>query len=216
MLFRSMVKSIPGQLSMFAETICGDSRNVISSQGSAAGRTHSASQGGPMTGAVGADHVHVSRFRARDCRKAISTNDTSGPLFTASSKSASLQSYLESRLRAALGGNGFPQCVLTWKHQDMPSGPPSFRLAVWAPPIDVTGNGLLPTPSGTSNHGKNHVAGRLDEWGGSSNDLRGTPIGKVHSPAFELWMMGFPAAWRQQMPPATRLSRRSRQNLSGQ
>jgi hypothetical protein len=60
-----------------------------------------------------------------------------------------------------------------------------------------TGSGLLPTPSGTSNHGKNHVSGRLDEWGGSSNPFRGTEIGKLHSPRFEEWMMGFPDRWTE-------------------
>jgi len=59
------------------------------------------------------------------------------------------------------------------------------------------GSGLLPTPSGTSNHGKNHVAGRLDEWGGSSNPWRGTEIGKTYSPAFEEWVMGWPVQWTE-------------------
>jgi hypothetical protein len=77
-------------------------------------------------------------------------------------------------------------------------------------PIDVTGFGSLPTPSGTSNHGKNHVAGRLDEWGGSSNYFRGKEVGNLHLPAFELWTMGFPEAWRQLMPPAMPSSRKSR------
>jgi hypothetical protein len=56
-------------------------------------------------------------------------------------------------------------------------------------------SGLLPTPSGTSNHGKNHVSGRLDEWGGSSNPFRKTEIGKVHCAGFEEWMMGWPVQW---------------------
>jgi hypothetical protein len=72
----------------------------------------------------------------------------------------------------------------------------------------------FPTPSGTSNHGRNHVSGRLDEWGGSSNPFRGTNIGKTHSPAFELWMMGFPAEWGQLMPLETPLSRKSQRHSS--
>jgi hypothetical protein len=163
---------------------------------------------GAMIARSGPAPVHVSRFRALASNVAMPTNDTSGPLFTALSPSAGLQFSLESRLRARLGANGYPGCELTWRHQDMPAGPPSFRLVVSAPPIDVTGNGLLPTPSGTSNHGKNHVAGRIDEWGGSSNYLRGTEAGALHLPAFELWTMGFPAVWRALMPPATRSSRK--------
>jgi len=66
-----------------------------------------------------------------------------------------------------------------------------------------TGSGsLLPTPSGCRS-GKNHVAGRLDEWGGSSNPWRGTEIGKTHTPAFEEWVMGWPVQWTELTQSAT-------------
>jgi len=64
----------------------------------------------------------------------------------------------------------------------------------------ASGSGYLPTPSGTSNHGQNHVAGRLDEWGGSSNPWRKTEIGKLHCPRFEEWMMGWPDQWTALTP----------------
>ena len=68
------------------------------------------------------------------------------------------------------------------------------------PHIAGTASGsLLPTPSGCRS-GTNHVAGRLDEWGGSSNPWRGTNIGKTHSPAFEEWIMGWPVQWTVPMP----------------
>jgi hypothetical protein len=54
--------------------------------------------------------------------------------------------------------------------------------------------GWLPTPSGV-NGGRNHTMGRVDEWGGSSNPLRGTEIGKALSPNFEEIVMGFPIDW---------------------
>jgi hypothetical protein len=57
----------------------------------------------------------------------------------------------------------------------------------------------LPTPSGCRS-GKNHVIGRMDEWGGSSNPWRGTEIGKTSSPAFEEWVMGWPEQWTALMP----------------
>lgn len=57
----------------------------------------------------------------------------------------------------------------------------------------------LPTPSGVRS-GKNHVAGRLDEWGGSSNQFRGTEFGKIKSPPFEEWVMGWPVQWTALMP----------------
>lgn len=46
--------------------------------------------------------------------------------------------------------------------------------------------------------------------GGSSNPFRGTPLGRVHSPAFELWTMGYPDAWQEQMRRAMPLSRSRR------
>ena len=64
-------------------------------------------------------------------------------------------------------------------------------------------SGFLPTPSGTSNHGKNHVVGRLDEWGGASNPWRGTEIGRTRSPSFEEWMMGWPVGWTVLTPYET-------------
>lgn len=54
--------------------------------------------------------------------------DTSGPKCAASLNSAALQSSLENRLRARMEGRGAPEYVLTWKHWDMPSGPPICAL----------------------------------------------------------------------------------------
>lgn len=132
-----------------------------------------------------------------------------------SSGSAGLQSCLESRLRLLLHGSDL--CAVIWKPWDTPWGQCLSKPRALAPRIDVTGSGgLLPTPSGTSNHGKSHVSGRIDEWGGSSNYFRGTADGNKHLPGFELWTMGYPDEWRQLMPPATPSSRKSRQSSSGQ
>lgn len=100
-------------------------------------------------------------------------------------------------------------CCLTWKVSATPRGRLLFRLVPSALPTVETGCGLLPTPSGVSNHGKNHVMGRMDEWGGSSNPFRGTEIGKVRCASFEEWMMGYPTGWSDLMPSETPLSRRS-------
>jgi hypothetical protein len=53
---------------------------------------------------------------------------------------------------------------------------------------------LLPTPSGV-NGGNNNTMGRIDEWGGSSNPLRGTVIGSMCLPEFEELVMGWPIGW---------------------
>ena len=91
--------------------------------------------------------ARVSRFRARDNEKAMPTNDTSGPLFTASSPSARLQLSLESRLRAQMGVNGSPEYALTWKHWDMPAGPPICALR--ASELRTKDSGFIgwPTPN---------------------------------------------------------------------
>ena len=63
-------------------------------------------------------------------------------------------------------------------------------------------SGYWPTPSGTRS-GKNHVVGRLDEWGGSSNRFRGTSLQSVRCPDFEEWMIGFPVSWTALTPLGT-------------
>ncbi len=103
-------------------------RNATSSPGLADGPERSGSQAGPTTNPPGQDRHRVSRFRALDSAKAMPTNDTCGPLFTASSPSAALQSALASRLRARMDVNGSPEYALTWKDWDMPAGVPICAL----------------------------------------------------------------------------------------
>jgi len=97
-----------------------------------------------------------------------------------------------------------------WPRSGMMRSGTAYRLDTLAHRTDATAYGMLPTPSGTSNHGKNHVSGRLDEWGGSSNPFRGTELGKIHSPRFEEWMMGAPDRWTELTSAETPLSRKSR------
>lgn len=85
----------------------------------------------------------------------------------------------------------------TWPRWGMTQGGYAYAHPMSERRITETGGGYLPTPSGTSNHGKNHVSGRLDEWGGSSNTWRGTEIGKIHCASFEEWMLGLPIKWTE-------------------
>jgi hypothetical protein len=65
---------------------------------------------------------------------------------------------------------------------------------------DATDSGVsLPTPSGV-NGGKNHTMGRIDEWGGSSNPLRGTVLGYLCLPEFEEMVMAWPIGWTALTP----------------
>ena len=141
---------------------------------------------------------------------AMPTKDTFGLSFPGSSASAKLQSSLGSRLRQRLDTAGLIELSVTWKDLVTPAGLRYCKRVARTLPTSATGSGSLPTPSGVS--GRGHMAGRMDEWGGSSNPFRGTPLGPTHSPSFELWMMGYPATWREQMPPAMPSSRRSRRS----
>lgn len=199
---------------MFIQTNCESSANVISSPELADGLLPYASQAGQMTDLFGRVPVraNLSARQAKDLR--LLMIGTCGQASRISSESAALQLSLASKLQARLDENGSLLYALIWKLWDLPQGPQICALRASAHSISGSGFTGLPTPSGTSNHGKNHVAGRLDEWGGSSNPFRGSEIGKVHSPGFELWVMGYPAAWRELMPPAMQSSRKSHKSSS--
>jgi len=141
------------QSSMFPPTTSEATRKSISSPGSADGPTRSDSPDGPTTDQSGPDHVPVSRFRARASKKAMTTNDTSGPLFTNSSPSADLQRSLENRLRANLDVNGSPEYALTWKMHDMQSGPPICALRASGRRTSGKGFSGWPTPKEQNSRG---------------------------------------------------------------
>lgn len=187
---------------------CAVIDSVISLQDSVAGHTPFILPDGRMIGPSGLARALAS-LSARQVRElGLQTSGISGPRGSTSSRSAALQSSLESRLRASPDLAGSTLFKLTWKHRATPAGRLICALRASGLTTSGSASGSLPTPSGTSNHGKNHVAGRLDEWGGSSNPFRGTPLGPIHSPRFELWTMGYPAAWRERMPPAMRSCRK--------
>ena len=143
--------------------------NATSLPASAAGPTPCASPDGVTADLFGPAPVRVSHFRALDSGKAMPTNDTSGPLFTHSSPSAALQRSLESRLRARLDVNGSPEYELTWKQQDMPSGPPicALRAAVRR----ISGNGCSGWPSPQSRDGAHSRSGQISRTGGRRRNL---------------------------------------------
>ena len=139
--------SMSDQFSMFPQTTSSDTTNTIGSPESADGATHSDSPDGPTTEKSGPEAVPVSRFRALDSEKDLPTNDTSGPLFTHSSPSASLQRSLENRLRQNLDASGSREYVLIWSLWDMPSGPPISRLRASGRRTSGNDYGGWPTPN---------------------------------------------------------------------
>lgn len=90
---------------------------------------------------------------------------------------------------------GLEEFSETWPSWGIMRDGECWALDTPEPRTKEIASGLWPTPSGTSNHGKNHVVGRLDEWGGSSNRFRGTNLQRVRCATFEEWMMGWPTGW---------------------
>jgi hypothetical protein len=182
------------------------SPNAISLQASVDGPSLLDWLDGQTTRSCGPEAVPASHSQSQACAKASETSATSGQSTGGLSRPESLQSLLGSKLRQHLNGSALYDVI--WKRSNTMSGLTTYRPRVRALGTKGIEHGFLPTPSGTSNHGKNHVAGRLDEWGGSSNPFRGTSLGKVHCPAFELWVMGYPDQWAQLMQRVTQSSRK--------
>lgn len=174
----------------------------------------------PMIIPSGRAPAPVSRFRSLDSDKAMPTNDTSGPLFTASSPSARLQLSLENKLRARMDVNGSLEYALTWKHWDMPAGPPICALR--ASGRHKSGSGFIgwPTVRASDRGPRNPETARrkLKSDGRTRHhrieDLL-TALGTVTgypNPTFLLWLMGFPASWEEFAPVEMRSTRKSARN----
>ena len=137
-------------------------------------------------------------------------NDTSGLFGFPSYSSYILQSCLASRFQRLLDTAGTTRLQLTLRVKTTPLQRLYYQLLPVMHGMSGKDYGLLPTPTGTSNHGMNNTVGRLDEWGKSNNPFRGTDLGKLHCPSFELWIMGYPEEWQQQMPSETLSSHKLR------
>jgi hypothetical protein len=91
----------------------------------------------------------------------------------------------------------------TWPAWGLMRNGESFGLPMSASTTSAPDSGSsLPTPSGV-NGGRNNTMGRVDEWGGSSNPLRGTVIGSMCLPEFEELVMGWPIGWTELTPYET-------------
>jgi hypothetical protein len=121
----------------------------ISSPESASGPTHFDSPDGPTITPSGPARAHVSRSRQPGVGSVPPTSVTSGPIGSASSESAALQSCLESRLRARLDSAGSTLFALTWKVRVTPSGSPIFARRASVP--RTSGSGCTSWPSPTCN-----------------------------------------------------------------
>lgn len=116
-------------------------------------------------------------------------------LFAMWSRPASMWRTLQRSLDGGLGSYSE-----TWPRSgSMRSGMCSARQKLALGTSGKESGSLLPTPSGV-NGGTNNTMGRVDEWGGSSNPLRGTVIGSMCLPEFEELVMGWPIGWTALTP----------------
>ena len=138
---------------MSAPLNCLDSPSAISSPESASGRTLCETPGGQTTDLLGQGVVPVSPSARQVKELGLLMSGISGPPSTISSKSAALQSSLESRLRAKTQSLGSTLYAMTWKPWVTPSGRSRSRLRAsvlrtsvtdftgWLTPAASDGNG---------------------------------------------------------------------------
>lgn len=194
-----------------APAISPDMPNAISSPASADGRSPSELPAGQTTDLFGRAPVPASPSAPPENRAAPLMQGIFGLSGWGSSASVALTQSLVNRLRQRLGSGGSTVYSQTWKMKITPAGRRYWAHTASGHRTSASDSGGLPTPSGTSQN--SHVDGRLGDWGGSGNPFRGTELGGLHLPRFELWMMGYPETWAELMPPAMPSSRKSRRNL---
>jgi len=110
------------QLSMFPLMNSEASSSATSSQALASGPTPCDPQAGPMIVLFGQEVARASLSAAQVAEAGLMMSGTSGRTGITSSASASLQSSLESKLRAKTASVGSTLYQLTWKPRATPSG----------------------------------------------------------------------------------------------
>lgn len=125
-----------------------DILNATSSQASADGASHSGSQDGQTAVLFGRDPVRASLSARQAEEQGLLMSGTSGRTGTTSSASASLQSYLASRLQAKTASAGSTLYKLTWKQRDTPSQLKisALRASVRRTSDSASGSSGWPTP----------------------------------------------------------------------
>lgn len=132
---------------MFTPPTCTDSSSAISSLALESGAWPCAAPAGPTTDLFGLvpARANLSPRQAREL--GLMTSGTFGRISTGSSKSAALQSSLESRLRAATQTLGSTLYKMTWKAWNTGSQRSRSRLRASVPRTSATGSTGWPTPT---------------------------------------------------------------------
>jgi len=212
-----------------------DTINATSSPESEAGLTLSDSQECQTTTHSGPEAALANPSALPpETEKELTTLAISGPYGKSSSASATLQSFLGSRLKMLLGTVGSTLYRLTWKNKVTPLGRPYLALVASALHTGVNGCTGWPTPNASQHNyyenpdgwlarqeqrardGKSKFAVNLGVAAkfASGTTPSGSPVGtdaKDHvNPDLARWLMGFPTGWTSYAPTATRSSPKSR------
>jgi hypothetical protein len=139
---------------MSKQLTLGDLDNVTSSPASAHGPTRSGSPASPTTSTSGPARVPVNRSRARARGAEFATLGIFGQHGPSSSRSADLQSSLESKLRAAMASRGSILYALTWNDAVTPSGHRICALRASELPTSANASILSPWPTTAASDSK--------------------------------------------------------------
>ncbi len=142
-----------GLFAMWLQRTSQGSLKPISSPVSASGPTPCDPQGGTTTAPSGPALAPANPLAPPVEGGVPVTNGICGQSSIASSRSAALQSFLESRLRARLAETGSTLFGLTWKHWDMPPRPPILARRASALRTSVSDCGGWPTPAASDGSG---------------------------------------------------------------
>jgi hypothetical protein len=115
---------------------------------------------GLTTDQCGQDLAPASLSARQALELGLRTQDTFGRASPGSSRSANLQSSLESKLRARLSSLGSTLYTLTWKPWNTPSGPSRFRLRASVRRTSETDYSGWPTPKVTDTNGPGNSTNR--------------------------------------------------------
>ena len=163
-------------LTTWVQPSLGDTGSVIFSPALPVGQKRCGWQRGLTNGRSGQGAAPASRSPKRGNGRAQPMSGTCGQCSKDSSRSAVLQSSLESRLRARTEGIGSPMYGLKWKRWDMRLGPPICALrasprrisdrgcTLWGWPTPTAGAGTGPGTEGRQGGLNLQTAAAIAGW----------------------------------------------------
>ena len=203
-------------------TTCADTRNATSSPESADGLTPLTLPDGrvidPCGLALALASLSARQVRAMD----LQTSGIYGPPCSTSSRSAGLQSSLESRLQAVAQTHGSTLYTVTAREWVTPLGVSRSRLRASAHRRSETGFTGWPTPTTRDHKDTGNLDGSMVRKDGRmrhdtlprvawlSGSKGETDSHAPLNPALARWIMGYPDVWENCAPTETPSSRKRR------